>query len=64
MQSLLMKTVRIAVLSVVAGAAGAIGNMLAMRYIAPVIESKLPSRVSEEQDTPPRAPSAPGYPAR
>jgi hypothetical protein len=58
MQSLLLKTMRIAVTGLGAGAAFGIGNMLAMRYIAPVIESKLPSRTSEPQpqDTP-----VPGY---
>lgn len=64
MQSLLNKTLRIALVAFVAGIAGA-GNAVGTRYVTPLIESKLPSRVSREseQDTPP-VPGTAGYPAR
>lgn len=65
MQSLLNKTLRIALVAFVAGIAGAAGNAVGTRYVTPLIESKLPSRVSREseQDTPP-VPGTAGYPAR
>lgn len=47
---LLSKTLRIALVAFVAGVASAAGNVVGMRYVAPLVESRLPSRTSERDE--------------